>query len=303
MRRITVSFPRSGEDERRKRQKRGAAAALLIVAALLGAAWASAPPPKPIVITQTVTQTETVPVVQTNPPATATTAPPVLAPGKVVATPPRLLFGPTPAPQIVRVSNGGDLPLVLGAPSIRGKSFRLSSDCPAELAKNETCGVAVVFDASVAGSARDTLTIGSAQISLAGTAPPPPRPPVEIRPPDLGHHDVPVPPEIVQPSTLPPIRLDIEPKQLDFGRVVPRTKTIVVSNPGPRAVRVSDVTLEPLGVFKVESQCRGVVLQPNQRCTVSVSVPPFHGAAAGRIIVHYDGGSESAGVSATNNRQ
>ena len=64
-------------------------------------------------------------------------------------------------------------------------------------------------------------------------------------------------------------------------------------------MRIADVTLDPEGVFKVESHCRAVVLQANQHCTVSVSVRLFHGAAAARVIVHYDGGSESAGVSVT----
>lgn len=371
MRRITVRFPQSSEDERRKRQKRGAAAALLIVATLLGASWASAPPPappKPVVTTQTV------------PAGPAIAPPPVLAPAKLVATPLQLTFGLTPAPQIVRVSNGGDLPLPLDAPTVRGKSFRLSSDCPPQLAKNESCGIAVVFDASVAGSARDMLTIGFAQISLTGTAPP--RPPVDLQPLDFGQSvfgargeprrirltnfsatsmgigevEVPKPfraigdacsgaqlppsgvcdvavgfeppaasayeaelrivgrrneliaraalrgvaiaPKAVQPPSLPPVRLVIEPKQLDFGRIVSRKKTITITNPGPRAVRITDVTLAPDGVFKVESQCRGVVLQANQRCTVSVSVRLFHGAAAARVVVEYDGGSESAGISA-----
>jgi len=378
MRRITVRFPQVGEDERRKR-KRGASAALLMVVALLGASWASAPPPappKPVVITQTVPA-----AVTTTAPATVASAPPALTPAQLVVTPLDLAFGPMPAPQMVRVSNGGDLPLPLGTPSTRGKSFRVSSDCPPELAKNESCGVAVVFDAAVAGSARDTLTIGSARIPLAGTAPP--RPPVDLQPLDFGQRavgargepqairlsnfsaasmsigkvEVPRPfrvlkdacsgaqlppsgvcdvhvgfepasastyeaelrvvgrrneliaraalrgvavaaPRIVQPANLPPVKLDIDPRQLDFGRIVSRKKTVTITNPGLRAVRISDVTLEPAGVFNVESQCRGVVLQPGQHCTVSVSVRLFHGAAAARIVVHYDGGSESAGISA-----
>ena len=248
MRRITVRFPQRGEDERRKRQKRGASAALLIVATLLGAAWASAPssaPPKPVVITQTIP----VAVVATIAPPAATSAPPVLTPAKLVATPLQLTFGLTPTPQIVRLSNGGDLPVALAAPSTRGKSFRVSSDCPGQLAKNESCGVAVVFDAAVAGSARDTLTIGSAQISLAGTAPP--RPPVDLQP-------------------------------LDFGQ------RILGARGEPRRIRLSNFSPTSMSIGKVEvpqpfsavsDSCSGAQLPPSGVCDVNIGFEPSAASA------------------------
>ena len=99
------------------------------------------------------------------------------------------------------------------------------------------------------------------------------------------------------PKPLPPVKLEIEPKEIHFGAIFSRSKKITVHNPGPRAVRISDVYLLPKSVFNIKTDCRDKVLEVDARCEVNVSVRLFHRNAAASVIVQYDGGQQTAGVS------
>src|SRR5436305_12178666 len=123
--------------------------------------------------TTTVTMTVTATATESSSTQTTTAVvippvtPPPPLPAKLKVTPLKLDFsqpsdGYVPPPKIAQIRNGGDLPLAIPPPATNGRSFRLSNDCPPQLAKGESCGVAVVFDASVAGSPSGTVTVGGA---------------------------------------------------------------------------------------------------------------------------------------------
>jgi hypothetical protein len=386
MRSITIYL---GEpDERRKRkEKRGGAALVLIIGAVAAVIWASSSKP----VAPVVTIPEGTAAAQSDagwqrdseeppPPVTESVAAPPI-PATLAVQPRQLAFqqqnGAVPAAQFIRVRNSGQSPLAFRGATTASTRFRPSTDCPPQLAADESCAVAVVFDPTPGRNATDTLTIrsdaGNVQIRLTGAAPPLPAfelPPIEFDPRIVGAGGEPrnvrltnarltaltpgparvgAPFRIVkdgcQGATLPagggcdlaidfdppaaatytgeltiaapdgtliaraPVRgigtkvtpvavkLQIEPRRLDFSALLPHSKRITVSNPNPRAVKITDVSIVPK-VFDVTTDCLDKPLEPNGRCSITVSRRMVVGAAVANIIVHYDGGEEIAGVSA-----
>src|SRR5436305_202851 len=254
MREIRIHFAPPDEDSRRRNQKRGAAGGLLFLGAILTAAWAgrppkpSPPPPPPIVIEKTVTVFQTATTA-----TTATTAPTPPLPARLLVAPAQLVFaqpddGSTPPPQLLRVRNSGELPLALSPPAARGRSFRVSNDCPPQLAKGESCGVAVSFDAAVAGSARDRLTIrgssGATEIPLSGTA-----------------------------RTWPAVEL----QPLDFGRQIigshAEPRTLRVTNSAPSPIAIGTISI-PSPFHTVSDHCTAARLLPGGTCDVVIDFDP-----------------------------
>jgi len=385
MRSITIDLGELGD--RRRKEKRGGAALLVILGAVAATIWASAPKPvAPVVIPPTTTTTtqsdagwqrdsEEPPPPAIEPAITPPT------PATLAVQPRQLAFqqqnGAVPAAQFIRVRNSGASPLAFRGVTTGSTRFRPSTDCPPQLAADESCAVAVVFDPTPGRNASDTLTIrsdaGNAQIRLTGSAPPLPPfelAPVEFDPRIVGAGGDPrrvhltnprlttltpgpartgAPFRIVkdgcQGATLPggggcdilidfdppaaasytgeltiaapdgtliaraplrgsgtkvapvAVKLDIEPRRLDFSALLPRSKRITVTNPSSRAVKITDVSITPK-VFDVTTDCLDKPLEPNGRCQITVSRRIVVGAAVADIIVRYDGGEEIAGVSA-----
>ena len=95
------------------------------------------------------------------------------------------------------------------------------------------------------------------------------------------------------------VKLDIEPRRLDFRALLPRAKSITVANPEfPRAVKITGVSISPQ-VFDLTTDCLDKPLEPNARCQIIVSRRTIVGAAAANIIVSYDGGEETSGSFST----
>jgi len=388
MQSITIEFGEP-DDRRRRKQKRGGAALLLIIGAAAAVIWASAP--KPVV--PAVVPTPPPPATQTGAGWQRDSEEPPPSPNERAVTPPvpatlavqprqlafQLQNGAVPAAQFIRVRNSGASPLAFRGVTTGSTRFRSSTDCPTELAANESCAVAVVFDPTPGRNATDTLTIrsdaGTAQIRLSGAAPPLPPfelPLVEFDPRIVGAGGEPrtvrltnsrlnplasgparagAPFRIVKDGcqgvvlqsgggcdlvvdfdppavaaytselriagsdgsliaraplrgsgakvTPPPapVKLDIEPRRLDFRTLLPHSRRITVSNPNSRAVKITDVSIVPK-VFDVTTDCLAKPLEPNGRCTITVSRRMVVGAAIANVIVRYDGGEEIAGVSA-----
>lgn len=378
------------DDQRRRKQKRGGAALIVIIGAVAAMIWASAPKPvEPVVVpptTSSAAQTDTVWQRDSEepppPPIEPAITPP--APATLTVQPRQLAFQPqngaVPAAQFIRVRNGGQSPLAFRGATTGSTRFRPSTDCPPQLAADESCAVAVVFDPTPGRNATDTLTIrsdaGNAQIRLTGAAPtlpPVELPPIEFDPRIVGAGGAPRTVRLTNPRlnalasgparvgapfrivkdgcqgvVLPsgggcdlvidfdppavatytgelrvagtdgsliarapvrgsgttkvtppaPVKLDIEPRRLDFSTLLPHSKRITVSNPSSRAVKITDVSIVP-NAFDVTTDCLAKPLEPNARCSITVSRRTVVGAATANVIVRYEGGEEIAGVSAT----
>jgi hypothetical protein len=111
---------------------------------------------------------------------------PTPAPAALAADPTSLQFT-EPVTQVVHLRNTGDELLTIKQPSVNSASFRVTSDCTAPLARNESCVVSVAFNPND-GDRKDQLTIdsngGSATIALTGSVPSVPA--VELRALDFG---------------------------------------------------------------------------------------------------------------------
>lgn len=376
------------DDQRRRKQKRGGAL-VVVIGAAAAVIWASAPKPvEPVVVppaTPPATQTDTGWQRDSEepppPPIEPAVTPP--APATLTVQPRQLAFQPqngaVPAAQFIRVRNSGQSPLAFRGATTGSARFRPSTDCPPQLAADESCAVAIVFDPTPGRNATDTLTIrsdaGNAQIRLTGAAPtlpPVELPPIEFDPRIVGAGGEPRTVHLANPRLnalasgparvgapfrivkdgcqgvvlpsgggcdlvvdfdppavatytgelriagpdgsliaraplrgtgtkitppLAPVKLDIEPRRLDFSTLLPHSKRITVSNPSSRAVKITDVSIVPK-VFDVTTDCLEKPLEPNGRCSITVSRRMVVGAAIASVIVRYDGGEEIAGVSA-----
>lgn len=98
---------------------------------------------------------------------------PTPAPAALAADPTSLQFT-EPVTQVVHLRNTGDELLTIKQPAANSASFRVTSDCTAPLARNESCVVSVAFNPN-AGDGKDQLNIdsngGSATIALTGSVP------------------------------------------------------------------------------------------------------------------------------------
>jgi len=189
------------------------------------------------------------------------------------------LVGSSGETHTLRLSNSGAAPLAVRAAMTHSPFNVVRDGCEGmRLAAGGGCDVVVDFDPTAAGPQRDELRIDSpsgaliAHSALSGYAY------VEV-----------------------PVKLVLTPPQVDIPALERRrVQTIAVSNPGPRTAVIRDVKLVPNdGTFRIKDTCSGKTLAPNAppcRIDVILAGPVLHGAAIRKVVVTYDGGSESADV-------
>ncbi len=193
-------------------------------------------------------------------------------------------LGAASAQQVVRVSNRGEQALWINAASLEGDAagdFRVvADDCAGlEVPAAAECSVRLVFEPAVRGARR-------ARVRLDGNAVGGPR-----AVPLIG---VGVAPELA-----------VEPGELDLGRQavggVGEPATLRLTNRGTAALRLGRIRLEGRHAEdfrRVADDCGQRLLEPGERCSVSVVLTPTRaGARQAAIWIESDAAAEPARVS------
>jgi hypothetical protein len=194
----------------------------------------------------------------------------------------RQLLGVTGEAHGIRLTNSRGMPLAIGAVTVPLPFHLITDRCSGtRLLSGAACDLLVDFDPAAAATYDVELLITAADRSLAARA---------------ALHGIGISALVIK---LPPVKLIIEPRRIDFAGPVPRSKPIMVRNPGPRPANITDVVLSPsAGEFEIKTNCRGTLV-PNAECRIDIYLTAFNfkGGAA-NVIVKYDGTEDSAGVMA-----
>lgn len=161
MRRITVRLADYVEEEKRRNRRGGR---VLAAAAIVAAAVIAMSRPTTTTTAGTDTSGTTTTTTTTTATTTTTTIPP--PPAQLSPTPPALPFaaqlvGTASDAQLLRLRNTGDQPLTISSIAASDDAFRVKHDCAPELAKNDSCSVAVVFAPPSAGRHEAELKIAT----------------------------------------------------------------------------------------------------------------------------------------------
>jgi hypothetical protein len=187
---------------------------------------------------------------------------------------PATIIGLSSSAQIVKLTNAGDLPLMLINATVSGP-FQLTNNCGTQLAANSSCSLSVVFAPTQSGSQTGTLTesdlVSTGQtVSLSGT------------------------------GLLPPV-FSVDPAALTFpaqqvGKASPPA-TLKVTNSGGAALANLgfQITGPAASSFSTGATTCGASLDAGATCTVRVIfTPAASGGAAATLTI----ASSSQGVKA-----
>src|SRR4029079_15035409 len=189
--------------------------------------------------------------------------PPPGTPARLASLPAAIPFAPqlagtSSAAQLLRLRNDGGEALSVAKLTVNGDAFRLSHDCNAALAPNESCSAAIVFTPGAPGPQSGTFSVesngGTATIALEGEG-----------------------------RSLPAVDLG----GTDFGRAA-------VGTPVERIVRFINSSTAPIAVAKssvaapfaiAADGCSGTVV-PGGNCDVHVQFRPAgEGSATGELLL------------------
>jgi hypothetical protein len=172
--------------------------------------------------------------------------------------------GTSSPPQVITLTNKGDLPLVIGGISLVGTTdFSSNNGCSASLAPAASCNINVVFTPSSIGARSTTLTVAdnsansphALTISGTGVASPPPVPVVSLNPSGT----------------------------LDFSGTTTQgtssaPQNIILTNTGNGPLHVTSLAVNGFNAndFIVgSSNCLGTVVAPGANCTIPVTFAPL----------------------------
>ncbi len=184
---------------------------------------------------------------------------------------PDTVQGAVSAPQSFTVTSTGDVPVMLGSPSVSTAEYQIAgNNCPASLAPNATCSIGVLFHPSGTESRSATFLLpgnvagGSLRASLTGNG-------------------------------LPPGTITLTPLSIDFGAQFTGTtsaaQSVTVSNTGDGPVTVG--TPSTTGDYAVAGSCPNS-LPAGGSCTLSVTFTPSAiGNRPGRLTVPWGSGSST----------
>ena len=184
---------------------------------------------------------------------------------------PSTIAGQLSSPQIVTLTNNGDLPLTAIA-FTASASFQVSSTCGTSLTGHAICAISVVFGPTAAGTVSGTLRVSDAiqtqSVALSGTA---------LQPPAIG----------VSPSQL------IFSSQPLGQASSPLTLTITNTGGAPMSTVGFQITGQSAASFSWKASTCGSTLGNNSSCTVQVLFTP---AAAGPFSATLVVSSSTLGV-------
>jgi uncharacterized repeat protein (TIGR03803 family) len=177
--------------------------------------------------------------------------------------------GATSSPQVVTLTNSGNLPLTIASIEITGPNasdFAQSNNCPASLPANNTCNISVTFTPAVPGNASASISVadnasGSPQtVPLTGTG---------IIPVTLSPSNVTFPSQFVGTSGLP--------------------QNVMLKNTGNATLTITNVAASP-AEFAALSSC-GNSVAPGASCSIGVFFDPTTGGTRNGILTVTDSAS------------
>ena len=189
-------------------------------------------------------------------------------------------------PHALRFANGHAADVVIAKTNLSGGAFAVAADrcAGARVPPGGTCDVTLALNATDTGAFKAKVELLDAQNHVVAFA-------------ALAAETTPV--RIVE---VPPAKIDITPRQLDFTQRFRRTKQeVVLTNRGGRATTVTvEANGAPFGFVIDLKACNGKTLAPGDACKISVTALPiaYDRASLMRILVTYDGHTEGAAVQA-----
>jgi len=189
-------------------------------------------------------------------------------------------------PHALRFANGHAADVVVAKTNLSGGAFAVAADhcAGARVPPGGTCDVTLALTATDAGAFKAKIELLDAQNDIVAFA-------------ALAAETTPV--RVVE---VPPARIDITPRQLDFTQRFRRTKQeVILTNRGGRATTVTvEANGAPFGFVIDLKACNGKTLAPGDACSIWVTALPiaYDRASLMRILVTYDGHTEGAAVQA-----